>query len=1347
MSGSQGLSRCALSTIDLPEAEELDEEEYDLPPVKALPTLDSILNEGVESEDERCLFLSEVSFTELPANNLKVDTAETSDSGTKPIAVKWCKDPALLPVAHGSVLHHIILKGVSAQITSATDRTGAGSPTAMAVSDLLAVGTLRGLILIFDPSQTLKLCLGNTALGNQYGAITALAFTCDCTRLFCGFAKGQIVIWDARTGKLLRTITDAHPPVSAVLNIKLTDDPSLIVCSDSSSTVFELHFRRTIGTKTCESRCLFSGGKMEVCCIEPLRLCDEFSTHPVAPHCLLAMVSLTKLLMVSLKPSLKILYSSPYAKTHPSSVPVVAWQFVWTQERLDPVLAFCRGSKITFFHVNCAGHQIEFPRLMEINLLYEIINLKWMNSRTLLLQDVLDKLHVMDRESQEELELHGLADIQLVRGTNYIESLESEQNISQTMLQIQMRACYQSVLTYGGQTVFLGAKTIHVISLRVWHERIDVLLKQDKFAEALALGWAFHEGTAKAVIGLPGENQKKKALVKDKMVDVVLRYIEMTLSSCPVNASIQVKEQHFQKAIPVCVTCCILIGKIDLLCGTIYDQLAPNAVALGVFLECLEPHILSNQLTGVTPQIIKDLVVHFEDKGMLDSIEALIVHLDVTTLDIHQEMIQAIDFALKSGKLNSNELVSIGNKVLVYISCCLSGRVYPFGDIPADLVPVVKKEVFDSLTRPHSKNVEPDEEPYHNIRTLLKCNTREFLNVLVLTFEDLQEDKQAVEFQQRIIDILLMVMVEGTEFTPSQIGCLFTFLARQLARAESSLFVNRRLFDQALDFLCNPDNDSQHEESQQALLELLQAGGIIYFDEEKLISLAEKVQFYQVCEFVYKRKRLHSKIFICYLKDTVRKLQVYKYIHDTLSNTAMTKEERLSFQEEILNHIHELVEVSPQLTAELMFRQFSNSITVILETFQDPQLFQFLHGILDPSTEPWPFQDASLLNHEYHEKYIDLLCQRKPDLVTAFLKKSEFYRPEEAIKALKKYQLHHALAYLLEKQGHVQAAFSFLLENLKNKLNTLTESLQSEEDNKGLVEYNIEVPRLQSVQTSLQEIIDLCQKTSGSLDFEQREALWFPLLELTMSSSQQLKTKISSPFRDAIKALIKELLKGMTAHIPPTAILQKIVLDPGYSMGKYGEVKDLVLGMLDAFVYEQTLLETTKNILNHDLHWSLSNLRATVNRGLKPNHKICGICTKCYNDRLGLGEQIIVFSCGHVYHSSCLRSKNCSRQFGDQQDWICFRCMTPYKIGRAVTAVNPASEKTYLPTEIVVKSTQQTPTANKEKLALLLNLARQKTTVTDGTNSITTDLRYFHQSSIIHSENFQLQLAAPPLVD
>jgi len=94
--------------------------------------------------------------------------------------------------------------------------------------------------------------------------ICACSLNDDCSRLLVGYARGQLTMWDLTTGKLLRTITDAHSPGVAVLSVRFTDDKTVAVMSDSGGSVFRLEFKRLIGLRTCDSQCLFSGSRGEV---------------------------------------------------------------------------------------------------------------------------------------------------------------------------------------------------------------------------------------------------------------------------------------------------------------------------------------------------------------------------------------------------------------------------------------------------------------------------------------------------------------------------------------------------------------------------------------------------------------------------------------------------------------------------------------------------------------------------------------------------------------------------------------------------------------------------------------------------------------------------------------------------------------------------------------------------------------------------------------------------------------------------------------------------------------------------------------------------------------------------
>lgn len=131
----------------------------------------------------------------------------------------------------------------------------------------------------------------------------------------------------------------------------------------------------------------------------------------------------------------------------------------------------------------------------------------------------------------------------------------------------------------------------------------------------------------------------------------------------------------------------------------------------------------------------------------------------------------------------------LGNKLLVYISCCFGGRGYPTGDIDESLVETVRNQVFQCLCNQHSINAEDDEEIYPYLRyprwkypriggwlllcnfrflegscdyrILLKFDTKEFLNVLAMAFGD---DKFSPQLKQRIVDILILVISQSTTF-------------------------------------------------------------------------------------------------------------------------------------------------------------------------------------------------------------------------------------------------------------------------------------------------------------------------------------------------------------------------------------------------------------------------------------------------------------------------------------------------------------------------------------------------------------------------------------------------------
>ncbi|XP_055018746.1 vacuolar protein sorting-associated protein 8 homolog [Boleophthalmus pectinirostris] len=867
------------------------------------------------------------------------------------------------------------------------------------------------------------------------------------------------------------------------------------------------------------------------------------------------------------------------------------------------------------------------------------------------------------------------------------------------------------------------------------------------------------------------------------MVEILLQFTEHALKKCPEQGKIQVMEQHFHDIVPVLVDYCLLLQRLDLLFNQLYSRLLENVVAKGVFLEVLESYIVADRLGHLTTPIMRDLLAHYHGNGMMDSLERCIVHLDVTSLDIQQvvnvcwdnklydammyvfnsgmndyitpleKLFSVIGPPLREGRSLTDEEVIMGNKVLVYISCCLAGRAYPLGDIPEDLVTQVKNQVFDFLIRLHSADSTEEEDVFPFIRTLLHFDTREFLNVLAMTFEDFKNDKQALEYQQRIVDILLQVMVDNPDFTPSQVGCLFTFLARQLAKPDNTLFVNRNLFDQVLEFLCSPVDDSRHTERQQVLLELLQVGGVVQFDEEGLLTLAEKAKFFQVCEFLYEKKHLYDRIIDCYLNDPLRKEEIFSYVHNLLSMPGYSVEEKQAVRDKALLHIKELVCLDAQKSSDLVLFHFSEEVQSILSVLQEAQLqFNLLSCLLGPRDGPCLApsltQDLSL-----HELLLELMCRFAPEQLLDFLQSCQQYRLEEAIQITDKYHHNEATAYLLEKKGDVHGAFNILLEMLKEKLTVLTAS-QTE----GSLE---EESAHKDLEQALNTVIELCHRSSQGLNQQQTEGLWFPLLEAMMASQKNMTGANSKHTSEVLKELTMKVLNSMSSFISLPAIIQRILQDPVYGKGKLAEIQGLILGMLDTFNYEQTLLETTTNLLNHDLHWSLAHLHSAVKRGLHPRQDSCIICLQQYKRKQDSTEEIIVFSCGHLYHLQCLQQKDCSLgQFPKNKVWSCYKCSSSQG-GRTVPPSQPKRGRTASLAQTRVTSVYHDSDSERKKFFVEATLDHHQEQSWDQLRSLyrgpsrLSILSELTQSSekpglLMSAQtgvDFQLKLSPPPLVE
>jgi hypothetical protein len=178
----------------------------------------------------------------------------------------------------------------------------------------------------------------------------------------------------------------------------------------------------------------------------------------------------------------------------------------------------------------------------------------------------------------------------------------------------------------------------------------------------------------------------------------------------------------------------------------------------------------------------------------------------------------------RDGDVLSDVHVQLGNKILLYISCCLTGQAYPTGELDLDTANIVVRDVAHALLTPHDPTLDGVgagwSAPMHiqstiatdtstqpqlstpYLRTLFQFDTREFLNVLSLAFAhplfiNCDWGKHVAE---TFVDTLITLVIELTPHDGARpahtvdLGAFITFMARIIS--DGRLTVRLDVFSQ-----------------------------------------------------------------------------------------------------------------------------------------------------------------------------------------------------------------------------------------------------------------------------------------------------------------------------------------------------------------------------------------------------------------------------------------------------------------------------------------------------------------------------------------------------------------------
>lgn len=528
-----------------------------------------------------------------------------------------------------------------------------------------------------------------------------MSFNSDDSRLLAGFSRGAVLMINTMNGDVLRILLDSISPNSGVLNIKWTSRPTLALSLDSGGSVWSLSFTRRMGIRGCDSRCLFSGARGEVCALEPLIIIDE--RHPLQNYSLVALATLSKFFILMIRPRLKVV------KYHmlngpPDSLPLLSWQMVLIQSAdssrsVDPVLATGRGQALFFHQLTFNNGRISVTFLRHINLSYNLLALHWLGPKNIAcIERNTESLHLIDVRTSRELESVDASNFGIVYSSAQFKGIATGGNVSPALALAGTFACYSTIVAndLNGTLYILGKRSLHGINARSWADRLTYLTAKQNWAEAFDLAVDGYKNTL--------EKPRRHGFTKDRILQLLDEYLNAT-TRCP------------ELCLENVIRCLIEVDQTEHLWQELWERL----FSTDLYLNLITQHILDDSMTMISPTVSQALLDYWS-KISVERLETIILKLNWQCLDLHQALSLVKNLKLHKALMHLNtkalndytaslvELIplinddedgdrSLGNNLLVYISSSLAGRGYPTGEIAEEMVSTVKHEVRSFLFR------------------------------------------------------------------------------------------------------------------------------------------------------------------------------------------------------------------------------------------------------------------------------------------------------------------------------------------------------------------------------------------------------------------------------------------------------------------------------------------------------------------------------------------------------------------------------------------------------------------------------------------------------------------------
>uniref|UniRef100_A0A0M3IMQ5 Vps8 domain-containing protein n=1 Tax=Ascaris lumbricoides TaxID=6252 RepID=A0A0M3IMQ5_ASCLU len=823
--------------------------------------------------------------------------------------------------------------------------------------------------------------------------VSCMDFNLDGVKLAVGYATGLVRVINIMTGRMIENTNEVVQPGRGIIHITFMGSGRRLMIVDSGGSVYEMRTHTRVRVRRV--KCVFSGCHGEVVYVKTLAndsflamvsltklflislpdaqliFANSFNGPPDRPPLIdwqfvdfkvvyvktlandsfLAMVSLTKLFLISL-PDAQLIFANSF-NGPPDRPPLIDWQFVDfkmnANEKLqNAVLAAGRGSRIDLFRLfgKIPGAK-NIAVVKSFSLEFEMINLKWVDPFHLLALDSEERIHLIDI-SKGEIAQRDLSTVELVYGSADFKGLSTGGNVSSAMEYLSNAVCYQSVYRVGGEVCILGRSSVCVISVVDQIAQLQNFIERDDILSAVLYSMDIFTGK---VVNKSRRVDLRYA-ISGYLPTLIDRLLSLTTSGLH-NGKITHLVDHYRKHISLLLHTCVTTSRFDLLYNTIYPRLEKDPLSKTIFFEFLDEVVLDGLLDNPPPSlemfenvatfvdrevfsdceiahgnklllylqcclagraypfgslpdglertlplqvyrcVVSDYLQNLVAEGNFNQFESAVVRIPIDKQDIHYVMttcranrlydgiIYVYNKALQDYLSPLEEMfenvatfvdrevfsdceIAHGNKLLLYLQCCLAGRAYPFGSLPDGLERTLPLQVYRCVVSLKGKDGNAAQTTFPYLRLLLKLDAQQFFNV-ICTCSDLPLFVVGEGRLQRLVEVTHQLAV-SMPTNVALLSHLLTFVTHLLQKG--ALMPALDMIAELIDKVLSGDaSELRIADTDRCIVELMR--NVSGLNETLILRRAERLPHLQVCAYIYTNRREFDKLVECYLRDNL----------------------------------------------------------------------------------------------------------------------------------------------------------------------------------------------------------------------------------------------------------------------------------------------------------------------------------------------------------------------------------------------------------------------------------------------------------------------------------------------